>query len=74
VLLSVGRLKYLRPFYGALGASNRTRDFAREVFEAAAPRYHQLSRRVAASVMERYQDTRPPAAEADGEATSTSRS
>ncbi len=56
VLTSVGRMKYLRPLYGALGASPRTRAFAREVFAAAAPRYHQLSRRVAASVIERYQD------------------
>ncbi len=54
VLMSVGRMKYLRPLYGALGASARTRAFARDVFAAAAPRYHQLSRRVAASVMERY--------------------
>jgi aminopeptidase N len=57
VLMTVGRMKYLRPLYGALGVSARTRAFAREVFAAAAPRYHQLSRRVAASVMERYEGT-----------------
>jgi leukotriene-A4 hydrolase len=57
VLTGVGRMKYLRPLYGALGASERTRAFAREVFASAAPRYHQLSRRVAASVIERYQDS-----------------
>ncbi len=57
VLTSVGRMKYLRPLYGALGATPRTRAFAREVYTAAAPRYHQLSRRVATSVMERYEDT-----------------
>jgi len=57
VLLNVGRMKYLRPLSGALGASARTCAFAREVFAAAAPRYHQLSRRVAASVIESYQDT-----------------
>jgi leukotriene-A4 hydrolase len=56
VLMTVGRMKYLRPLYGALGASTRTRAFAREVFAAAAPRYHQLSRRVAASVIEHYLD------------------
>jgi leukotriene-A4 hydrolase len=57
VLMTVGRMKYLRPLYGALGASARSRAFAREVFAAAAPRYHQLSRRVSASVIERYPDT-----------------
>jgi leukotriene-A4 hydrolase len=59
VLLKVGRMKYLRPLYGALGASPRTRAFAREVFAAAAPRYHQLSRRVAQSVIERYEAAAP---------------
>ena len=56
VLLRVGRMKYLRPLYGALGRHPRTRALAREVFAAAAPRYHQLSRRVAASVIEKYSD------------------
>jgi aminopeptidase N len=57
VLLRVGRMKYLRPLYTALGRHPRTRALAREVFAEAAPRYHQLSRRVAASVIERYPDT-----------------
>jgi aminopeptidase N len=57
VLLRVGRMKYLRPLYGAMGKHARTRALAREVFAAAAPRYHQLSRRVAASVIEKYPDT-----------------
>ncbi len=57
VLTTVGRMKYLRPLYGALGASTRTRTLAREIFAAAAPRYHQLSRRVASSVIERYEET-----------------
>jgi hypothetical protein len=56
VLLRVGRMKYLRPLYGALGRHPRTRALAREVFAEAAPRYHQLSRRVSASVIEKYAD------------------
>ena len=56
VLLRVGRMKYLRPLYGAMGRHPRTRALAREVFAAAAPRYHALSRRVAASVIEKYPD------------------
>ena len=56
VLLRVGRMKYLRPLYGALGRHPRTRALAREVFAEAAPRYHQLSRRVAAAVIEKYSE------------------
>ncbi len=54
VLLRVGRMKYLRPLYGALGQSPRTRALAREIFAAASPGYHGLSRRVVASVLESY--------------------
>jgi leukotriene-A4 hydrolase len=57
VLLTVGRMKYLRPLYTALGRHPRTRARAREVFAEAAPRYHQLSRRVAAAVIEKYPET-----------------
>jgi aminopeptidase N len=60
VLLTVGRMKYLRPLYTALGRHPRTRALAREVFAEAAPRYHQLSRRVAAAVIEKYSDAPPP--------------
>jgi len=56
VLLRVGRMKYLRPLYAAMGRHPRTRVLAREVFAEAAPRYHALSRRVAASVIEKYDD------------------
>jgi len=59
VLLQVGRMKYLRPLYGAMGRHPRTRALARRVFAEASPRYHVLSRRVAASVIEKYED--PPA-------------
>ncbi len=56
VLTSVGRMKYLRPLYGALGGHPRTRALAREVFREAASGYHTLSRRVVESVMEHYRD------------------
>lgn len=54
VLLRVGRMKYLRPLYGALGQHARTRALAREIFAAASPGYHGLSRRVVQSVLEAY--------------------
>ncbi len=54
LLTRVGRMKYLRPLYTALGRHPRTRALAREIFAAAGPRYHSLSRRVVASVMEKY--------------------
>lgn len=54
VLTTVGRMKYLRPLFGALGRHPRTRALAREIFAAAAPSYHTLSRRVVESVMEKY--------------------
>jgi leukotriene-A4 hydrolase len=54
VLLKVGRMKYLRPLFSALGRHPRTRALAREIYAAAAPTYHTLSRRVVESVMEKY--------------------
>jgi leukotriene-A4 hydrolase len=54
VLGRVGRMKYLRPLYTALGKSERTRRLAREIFAAASPTYHSLSRRVVASVIDKY--------------------
>jgi len=54
VLIRVGRMKYLRPLYGALGQHARTRALAREIFAAASPGYHGLSRRVVASVLEAF--------------------
>jgi aminopeptidase N len=57
VLLTVGRMKYLRPLYGAMGGHARTRALARAVFAEASPRYHALSRRVAASVLEKHAGT-----------------
>jgi leukotriene-A4 hydrolase len=57
MLTRVGRMKYLRPLYTALGRHRRTRALAREVFAQASPRYHALSRRVAASVIEKYEES-----------------
>jgi leukotriene-A4 hydrolase len=54
VLLKVGRMKYLRPLYKALGGHPRTRALAREVYAAAAPGYHVLSRRAAEAAMADY--------------------
>ena len=51
VLLSVGRMKYLRPLFKALGGHPRTRTFGREIYAAARPRYHGLSRRVVETVI-----------------------
>jgi leukotriene-A4 hydrolase len=52
VLTRVGRMKYLRPLYKALGATPRTRNLARLIFTVASPGYHSLSRRVAQGVIE----------------------
>lgn len=54
VLLTVGRMKYLRPLYKALGATPRTRQLARDIFDAGRPAYHSLSRRVIEGEMEKY--------------------
>ena len=54
VLTRVGRMKYLRPLYTALGRHPRTRDLAREIFASVRDSYHSLSRRVIESVMEKY--------------------
>ena len=57
MLLHVGRMKYLRPLYGALGRTPRTRALAREVFAARRRRATTSSpRRVAASVIAKYED------------------
>ncbi len=54
VLSRVGRMKYLRPLYTALGATERTRALARDIFAAESPTYHGLSRRVVSGVLEKY--------------------
>jgi aminopeptidase N len=52
VLSRVGRMKYLRPLYGALGATEGTRALAREIFAGASKGYHGLSRRVVQGVLD----------------------
>lgn len=54
VLVAVGRMKYVRPLYEALGGHPRTRALARGVYERAAPGYHELSRRAAEDVIAGY--------------------
>jgi hypothetical protein len=54
VLMKVGRMKYLRPLYTALGKNKRTRALAGEIFASAREGYHSLSRRVIETVMEKY--------------------
>ena len=54
VLGRVGRMKYLRPLYTALGRHAGTRALAREIFAQAAPGYHSLSRRVVQGVLSNY--------------------
>ncbi len=51
VLTSVGRMKYLRPLYQALGVDASTQALARAIFDEAKPGYHPLSRRVVESVI-----------------------
>ena len=56
VLLKVGRMKYLRPLYSALGQHPRTRSLAGEIYEQGKAGYHILSRRVIESVMEKFHE------------------
>ena len=51
VLAEVGRMKFLRPLYGALVADPRTRSFAEETFTKLRPSYHPISRQVVESVL-----------------------
>ena len=54
VLMRVGRMKYLRPLYTALGSTEATRALALDIFAQAAPGYHGLSRRVVQGVLANY--------------------
>ena len=54
VLLTVGRMKYLRPLYAALGKHPRTRGLAKDIYAEGRPGYHSLSRRVIESILEKY--------------------
>ncbi|WP_026939150.1 M1 family metallopeptidase [Holophaga foetida] len=54
VLSTVGRMKYVRPLYQALGRTEAGRALGREVFAEASPRYHALTRRVAQGIVDKY--------------------
>jgi leukotriene-A4 hydrolase len=54
VLMRVGRMKFLRPLYTAMGKSERTRELGRDIFEKAKAGYHSLSRRAIESTMEKW--------------------
>jgi hypothetical protein len=51
VLGRVGRMKYLRPLYGALVRNETTRRLAREIFAQAAPGYHPVARRMVEGII-----------------------
>ena len=57
VLTRVGRMKFLRPLFVALGRHARTQRLGREIYEAAKETYHSLSRRVIESTMEQWAPT-----------------
>lgn len=50
-LATVGRMKYVRPLFQALGLTPAGRALAREVLAQAGPSYHALTRRVAQSAV-----------------------
>ena len=54
VLTRVGRMKYLRPLYTALGGGPSTQALARDIFAAASPGYHPLSRRAVEAILQKY--------------------
>jgi len=54
VLTTVGRMKYLRPIYTALGQAPATQALARDIFAAARPGYHPLSRRSVEGILQKY--------------------
>ncbi len=54
VLSSVGRMKYIRPLYKALGHTPASRALAKETFAAVKDSFHALTRRVAEEEMEAY--------------------
>ena len=51
VLTQVGRMKFLRPLFVALGKHTRTQQLGREIYATAQATYHSLSRRVIEAVM-----------------------
>jgi len=53
VLCQVGRIKYLRPLYGALLDTDATRELAKRTFERCAESYHPIARAVVAELLAR---------------------
>jgi leukotriene-A4 hydrolase len=53
-LPSIGRMKYLRPLFNALGRHEQTRQLACEIYRDARIGYHALSRRVVEAIMEKW--------------------
>jgi leukotriene-A4 hydrolase len=51
VLTQVGRMKFLRPLFVALGKHARTQQLGHEIYDTARATYHSLSRRVVEGVM-----------------------
>lgn len=54
-LSEVGRMKYIRPIYRAMGHNKRTRELARELFEKTKETLHPLSRAVIQQEIEKYE-------------------
>ena len=57
VLTQVGRMKFLRPLFTALGKHARTQQLGRDIYEAAQETYHSLSRRVVEATMAQWAST-----------------
>lgn len=57
VLTQVGRMKFLRPLFVALGKHARTQQLGRDIYNAAKETYHSLSRRVIESTMAQWETT-----------------
>lgn len=53
LLGSVGRMKYLRPLYGALMGCESTRALAQDFFQRFRPRYHPIAQQVVAGLIAR---------------------
>ncbi len=53
VLSTVGRLKYVKPLYGALAQGPQTKGRAREIFERNRPRYHPITVQVVDGLLAR---------------------
>jgi len=54
-LSEVGRMKYLRPLYKAMGNNGRTRALAREIFVSTKDSLHKLSANVIGQEIEKYE-------------------